>query len=200
MNPYEVLGVTPNATQDEIKKKYRELVKKYHPDKYRTTDKAKFYEEKIKEINEAYDLLTKNSAYGSNSYTGGYENTSQGQGYYTGAYQQQFIRVRQCIQANNLSAAEAILNGIPVQNGEWFFLKGLITLRYGYYDTAQQYFRKAHEQDKSNPEYTAAYNAAERGAYSNFYGRGESSGGLDCCRICSCLLCMDSCCSVNSFC
>lgn len=59
MNPYEVLGVSENATDEEIKKAYKELVKKYHPDKYHNNPLADLAEEKLQEINEAYDMLMK---------------------------------------------------------------------------------------------------------------------------------------------
>ena len=58
MNPYEVLGVSPGADEETIKKAYRELVKKYHPDKYVNSPMADIASEKMKEINRAYDMLT----------------------------------------------------------------------------------------------------------------------------------------------
>ena len=56
-NPYEVLGVSPSATDEEIKKAYRDLAKKYHPDKYVDSPLADVAEQKMKEINEAYDVI-----------------------------------------------------------------------------------------------------------------------------------------------
>lgn len=57
-NPYEVLGVRPGASQEEIKKAYRQLVKKYHPDSYRDHPLEGLAKEKMQEINQAYDQLT----------------------------------------------------------------------------------------------------------------------------------------------
>ncbi|NIQ16113.1 MAG: DnaJ domain-containing protein, partial [Candidatus Dadabacteria bacterium] len=55
MNPYQVLGVAKDATDDDIKKAHRELAKKWHPDR-NVGDKAA--EEKFKEIQEAYEILS----------------------------------------------------------------------------------------------------------------------------------------------
>ncbi|MGL5351844.1 MAG: J domain-containing protein, partial [Clostridium sp.] len=72
MNPYEILGVKPDATQAEIKSAYRALIKQYHPDQYGDNPLRELAEVKMREINGAYDSLTKgnsntNSSYGSSS-------------------------------------------------------------------------------------------------------------------------------------
>lgn len=59
MNPYEVLGVSENASEEEIKRAYKKLVKKYHPDRYQNNPLADLAEEKLQEVNEAYDMLMK---------------------------------------------------------------------------------------------------------------------------------------------
>ena len=66
MNPYEVLGIKPSASQDEIKSAYRKLIKQYHPDKFSDNPLKNLAEEKMIEINKAYETLTKNS--GNNNY------------------------------------------------------------------------------------------------------------------------------------
>jgi len=58
-DPYSVLGVSQNASDQEIKKAYRELARKYHPDNYVNTPLADLAEEKMKEVNEAYEAIQK---------------------------------------------------------------------------------------------------------------------------------------------
>ena len=68
MNPYEVLGLKQGASQDEIKSAYRKLIKQYHPDQYIDNPLKDLAEQKMREINEAYDTLTKNNGnYGSSN-------------------------------------------------------------------------------------------------------------------------------------
>ena len=54
-NPYKVLGVNEGASQEEIRSAYLKLVKKYHPDKYTDSDLKELANEKLVEVNEAYD-------------------------------------------------------------------------------------------------------------------------------------------------
>ena len=56
-DPYVVLGVNRNASDEEIKNAYRELARKYHPDHYTDNPLSELAQEKMKEINEAYDQI-----------------------------------------------------------------------------------------------------------------------------------------------
>ena len=91
-DPYKVLGIKHGASYDEIKKSYRELAKKYHPDRYQNNPLSDLAEEKMREINDAYDTLMKNAGgnYQYQSYSEqSYENSNASQGPYGGQYQRQ---------------------------------------------------------------------------------------------------------------
>ena len=122
-DPYSVLGVDPKASDAEIKKAYRELARKYHPDNYQNNPLADLAEEKMKEINEAYDVLTKQRSGGA-----GHQYASQGtyQQRSYGAPNPTFARIRTLINAGDLAGAERLLLEVPQKNGEWYFLSGSI--------------------------------------------------------------------------
>ncbi len=87
-NPYEVLGVRPGATEAEVKKAYRALVKQYHPDNYKDHPLEGLAKEKMQEINEAYDALTSGRASAQGAYGAGNQGAGAGQGPQAGPYGQ----------------------------------------------------------------------------------------------------------------
>ena len=153
-NPYEVLGIKEGASEEEIKQAYREMVKKYHPDKFVDNPLQGLAEEKMREINEAYDYLIKNyNKGGSRSYTG--SNTySNGGDYSSGTSNvNRYQRVRESINRNDLGGAEAQLNAIPSMDAEWFYLRGVINMKKGWYSGAYRDIQEAVNRDPSNYEY-----------------------------------------------
>ena len=88
MDPYKVLGVTPQTSDDDVKRAYRELARKYHPDNYVNNPLADLAETRMKEINEAYDMIMnerRNPAGGSSGQQQSYGGAYNGQQY--GGYQ-----------------------------------------------------------------------------------------------------------------
>lgn len=199
MDPYKVLGVDRNASDEEIKKAYRELVKKYHPDKYSGSDLKDIASEKLKEVNAAYDEIQRmRSSRGSSSgssYSGGSSGSYYG-GYQSAGGSAKYNAVRQKIQAGDLNGAEALLNNISPQDAEWHYLKGVILLRRGWYDGARQHFASAHSMDPTNREYAQAFASANnmgRG-YTDYYGGGQNIGGCNMCDFCTGMMCANLCC------
>jgi curved DNA-binding protein CbpA len=196
-DPYSVLGVSPSASEEEIKKAYRELVRKYHPDNYHDNPLADLAQEKMKEINEAYDTITKNRNNGSSGY-GGTSGSYSGGGY-TKAQggSPEFNQVRSAINAGNLSYAEDLLNAIQNRNAEWNFLMGSVCYRKGWLDDARSYFQSATAMEPTNQEYAQALVMMNRGAAYNPYGfnYNQGAGGCSACDVCTAFLCADACCN-----
>lgn len=183
-----------------MKQAYRELAKKYHPDKYNNNPLKDLAEEKMREINEAYEYLTKNQTYqGSSGYRGseGYSSNSYSGGSYNTGYNesQVFTMVRDYINRNNIRTAEDELNRINTKNAEWYYLRGVISLRKGWYSQAYEDLQRAVNMDPSNYEYRDALNKvmySNRNYQTNAYRRRGSSD--DFCDTLTCLCCSDQCC------
>ena len=193
-DPYKVLGVSSNATDDEIKKAYRELARKYHPDKYRDSDLADLASEKMKEINAAYEEIQKMRARkgsGNGGSRGGYQQQS-------GSYSGQYAEVRRLINAGSLYEAERLLRQAPLneQNAEWHFLMGCVLLKRGYFLDASKMFDIACNMDPYNQEYRTAREQLR--AQTSTYGGGyRTAGNSGCgCDMCTSLLCADCCCEM----
>ena len=187
-NPYEVLGLKPGATEEEIKAAYRELVKKYHPDRYQDNPLNDLAEEKMREINEAYETLMAGSkgpknrggtqygpgssrGYNNGPYYGGgaYGGGAYGGGAYGSAYgrgagsdvgdAEEFREVRRSIDRGDLREAEMRLNRTATRSAEWYYLFGVLNIRRGWYNEGVQGLQTAVNMDPQNFEYRNTLNS-----------------------------------------
>lgn len=202
-DPYQVLGVSQTASDAEIKKAYRDLARKYHPDNYHDNPLADLAQEKMKEINEAYDTITRmrsgggnagaGSAGGGRSY-GGYSQNAGGYGGYGG--NSSFAQVRAAINSGNIGMAEQLLQASQNRNAEWNFLMGSVYYRKGWLDEARRYYQMAVNMDPGNMEYRQALNyMSQAGQAYNPYGGMQRTGGIDACDICALMMCANACCN-----
>lgn len=219
-DPYVVLGVSPTASDDEIKKAYRELTKKYHPDRYSGSPMEEMATDKMAEINAAYDEIMNirrgkgsssyggsSSSYGGNSSYGGSSYSGSGYGYNAVDYSE----VRRLINAGSITSAERILDNVDItsRTAEWYFLKGSICYKRGWLNEAFSNFSKAYAMEPSNTEYASAVDMMSsyrqgnmKGKPDNYsYNESSKSGcnpccccGDDACSMCQGLICADCCC------
>lgn len=194
-NPYEVLGVSENATDEEIKSAYRKLAKKYHPDNYTDSPLADVAEQKMKEINEAYDTINQMRQKGKG--TGSTGNSS----YSGNSSSSQFYNVRIYIQRNMIDQAEQVLDSTPMGNrtAEWYYLKGMCAYRRGWSEQAFNNFTTACNMDPNNQEYRAALNNMQNQRTYNYGGYNQPNmqsrgGGCSCCDVCMAMMCADCLC------
>ena len=188
-DPYKILGVKPTDSDETIKEAYRKLARKYHPDKYADGDLKELAEEKMKEVNAAYEEIQKMRQGGS---SGGYNygNSSNSGGY-------NYANIRRNINTGNVGAAEAELNSINMgdRGAEWHYLMGCVLIKKGYYVDAQRMINTACNMDPTNSEYRAAMDRLNMQARG--YGGGyqtSQAAGCSGCDVCSSLLCADCCC------
>ncbi len=189
-DPFLVLGVDRNASEDEIKKAYRKLARENHPDKFTDPAERDRASERMKEINAAYEEIQKiksgkgSSYYGNDRYS---ESSSSGDDRYTA--------VRVHINARRIVEAEAVLMSVPQneRNAEWYYLRGVTLLMRGNIMDAARCFDIACQRDPDNEEYRAAReqlrartSSYQGGAYTS---QTDCSGCFDCLRICFCINC-----------
>ena len=184
-DPYKVLGISPGASDDEVKEAYRRLARKYHPDNYVNNPLSDLATETMKEINEAYDEIQRQRKGGGTS-SGGYR-----QSYSSGS--SQFADIRRLINLNRLGDAEELLDGIAAgqRNAEWNYLKGIVNYRKGWLDNAVTYLSNACNMEPGNMEYRSTLNRLlqQQNGYTG------QSAGSSVCEVCASLYCANLCCN-----
>ena len=200
-NPYEVLGIDPSASDEAVKDAYRELAKKYHPDNYADSPLKDVADQKMAEINAAYDEVMNSRR--KNGVDPQYASDASGSS--KSSYNSSFSDIRIMIQQNRLVEAEELLDGIPLdkRDAEWYFLKGSIFYSRGWLEDALTHFESACKLNPNNMEYRAALNRMgwQRNGNMSGYGQGQYRqpgqqrvAGCTPCDVCSGLICTDCCC------
>ncbi|MGN0298035.1 MAG: DnaJ domain-containing protein [Lachnospiraceae bacterium] len=214
MDPYKVLGVSPSATDDEVKKAYRTLSRKYHPDANVNNPNKEEAEAKFKEVQTAYQQIIKirqgggstDSGYNyGNSYGGfggAYRNGYQGQQSQSNNYGEEenlYRAASNFINTRNFDQALNVLNSIKKRDANWYFLSAWANAGTGNNVTAREYAQKAVDMDPNNAQYRQFLYNLQSG--SNWYTqRSTPYGGFDmtgndwCTKLCFSYLCCSCCC------
>ena len=211
-DPYKILGVSRDASDEDIKRAYRRLAKKYHPD-LNPGDQAAA--QRMQEVNAAYEQIKNPEKYAGQQ-AGGYGGQNAYGGYYDpfGGYYQQSQRADQTgdqyqqaaynyIRFHRFQEALNALSNSTERNARWYYLSALANNGLGNQVTALEHIRKAVSMDPDNQEYLWALNQMENGgsAYRQQAGnfRGFTFGGDPCTNLCLCYLMNLFCCGGRGF-
>lgn len=145
MDPYKVLGLQDNASEEEIKRAYKNIVSQYSLNKYQNTTNEPLAKEILSDANVSYELLVNGNIY---------------------------KEIRALIDNKNFIVAETKLNLIVDKNSpEWNYLSGFVFLSKGWFDSAIMHLTTAIELNPDNPEYLDSLNTLRSRAseFTNYY-------------------------------
>ncbi len=179
VDPYQVLGVRPDASDDEIKKAYRKLSRRYHPDANINNPNKAQAEAKFKQVQEAYNQIIHERESGStysgsySGYSGGYAGRQSSYGGYggqTGQGQQyqgeddiKYTAAVNYINAGSYEEALNVLNSIANRTAQWYFLSALANARMGNNVTAREMAQTAVNMEPGNIQYRQFLNQLSMG-------------------------------------
>lgn len=211
-DPYSILGVSRDASDEEIKKAYRKLSRKYHPDANINNPNKDQAEEKFKEIQQAYDQIMKEREYGSSGNYGYGGNTGYGGfggfGGYGGSqnnsgYQDEEAIRRQAasnyVQSGHYQEAMNVLSSLKERNAQWYYLSAVANMGLGNNVNALNDIKEAVRLEPDNAQYRMLQQQMEGGGtwyqeMQNPFG-GMPTGSDDyCMKLCLANLACSLCC------
>ena len=220
-DPYQVLGVSQDASEEEIKKAYRKLSRMYHPDANINNPNKAQAEEKFKEIQQAYQQIMKqreqgSSPYGNQGYgygNNGYGNGGNAQNGYgrsnAGADDEESVYFRAAlnyISSGHYKEALNVLNNIPQHNAQWYYYSSIANQGLGNNAAALEQAKKATEMEPQNAEYAGWRQRMESGGswytgrQTQYGGMPVSSGSGFCWKLCLANLICNLCCGGGGLC
>ncbi|MDO4307441.1 MAG: J domain-containing protein [Eubacteriales bacterium] len=208
LDPYSVLGVSRNASDEEVKKAYRRLSRKYHPDANINNPNKDQAEEKFKEIQQAYDQIMKEREYGGGD-TGSFSGFG-GYGSYRGnTYQDEEAIRRQAaanyVQNGHYQEALNVLSSLRQRNGQWYYLSAMANMGMGNNVKAMSDIREAVRLEPDNVQYQMLLQRMEGGGtwyqeMQNPFGGMPAEGGDLCMKLCLANVACNLCCPGRFFC
>lgn len=181
-DPYSVLGVSRSASDKEIKRAYRNLSRKYHPDSFANSPKAEAEAaaEKFKQIQEAYNqIVSERSGQTSGNYGyGNYGRNGAGQSY--SEEDQHLMAAMNYIRARQFNEALHVLDGIENRNARWYYFSSVANMGLGNNVIAKDQAQKAVELEPDNMEFRQYYqqlvNGGGYGSFGSPFGGGYGGG------------------------
>ena len=205
IDPYSILGVDRNASDDEIKKAYRKLSRKYHPDANINNPNKEQAEEKFKQVQQAYEQIMREKEQGSGygSYGGGFGGFSGFSGQTENSYQDEEAIRRQAaanfIQSGHYREAMNVLSSLSQKNAHWYYLSSIANMGLGNNVNALNDIRQAVNMEPDNLQYRMLLQRMEGGGtwyqeQQNPFGGMPSDNGDYCMKLCLANMLCNLCC------
>lgn len=203
MDPYKVLGVRPSATDEEVKKAYRNLSKKYHPDANVNNPNQDEYEEKFKEVQAAYTAIMDQRQGkvpgGAEFWGNGYGQQGQAQSQTQSQDQQYMQAAVGYIQNGYYKEGLNVLEQVQDRRGPWFYYSAYANYKMGNNAIALEHAKAACAFEPNNFYYALLLSQMQGGEMryqqrSYQYGGNPRSNQNMCAEACATMICINMCC------